>query len=91
MAEEIYLTPTENLFIETLIARYRLGESIWTYESRHAKTAEALDQKGLIEWKSGIVEKTIRAWFTAEGAKRYLSYPYEPPLLKGYKKRKKKH
>jgi hypothetical protein len=83
MAEEIYLTPSEDLFLEALIARYRLGESIWTFESRHKKTAESLAQKGFVGWKGGIIEKTIRVWFTAEGAAEYLSYPYEPPILKG--------
>jgi hypothetical protein len=90
MAEEISYTPTEDLFMETLSARVRLGEPCWTFDTRHTRTAKSLEAKGLIRWKSGIVEKTILVWITELGKKEWLSFDYKPPILKDYKKKGKK-
>lgn len=80
--EEIILTRTEDLFLEALIARHRCGEQVWTFEGRHRKTAKSLEEKGLIGWKSGIVERTILAWLSEEGRVHYMSGTYVPPILK---------
>jgi hypothetical protein len=76
------LTPTEDLFMEVLAARHRCGENVWTFEDRHTRTAKTLAAKGLIGWKSGIVEKTILAWFTEAGRTEWLSADYVPPILR---------
>lgn len=83
MSEGPDLTPKEDLMLEALLARHRLGEHLWTFESRHRSTAESLAQKGLAGWKSGIVEKTIMVWMTDEARELYLSVSYVPPILRG--------
>ena len=80
-------TPTQELFLETLAARIRLGENVWTYGNRHKSTARQLEEKGVIGWKSASVEGCIIAWFTPEGKKDNLSYPYKIPLLENYIKK----
>lgn len=88
--KEPKLTGKQELFIDVLIARVRLGENIWTFDERFTKQAEELESLGLIGWKSHQIEGFILAWFTAKGKEIYLSYPYEIPLLKGYELVKKK-
>lgn len=76
-------TATEDLFLEVLTARYRLGERLWTFEARHKKTARSLEEQGLVWWKSGIVERTIMVGLTDLGKKELLSADYVPPILQG--------
>lgn len=79
-------TPTQDLILELLIARRRLGEHLWTLESRTLKQAEQLATMGWIHVMHGITEGTYRASFTDRGLARFLSYEYEPPLkVKGGK------
>lgn len=73
------LTPTEDLMMEVIAGRVRCGETLWTFEKRHARTARTLDAKGLVGWKWGIVENTIMVWFTPAGAAQTLSPNYKPP------------
>jgi len=58
------MTPTEELILEVLTARIRLGETCWTFDSKFTRQARALEGLGLVTWKSGIVEKTILVWPT---------------------------
>lgn len=74
------LTPTEELFLETLAGRYRTGEHMWTFARRHTSTARSLADKGLVGWQYGTVEGTIRAWLTDAGKAAALSDTYVPPL-----------
>ena len=67
--------------METLAARVLGGESLWPFNSRHSKTARELEKLGLINWKSGITEKTIRAWFTPQGKEAALSGTYKLPVV----------
>jgi hypothetical protein len=53
-------TPTESLIIDVLVARYRLGDTLWTFESRNMPALRKLEEKDLIETISGVTEKTIR-------------------------------
>ena len=76
-------TPTQDLFLELLAARHRLGHGIWTLDSRHRRTAESLEAMGLVGWKHGVVEHTILAWLTDEGKAQQMSPTYVPPLLGG--------
>jgi hypothetical protein len=54
------ITPTEYLMMETLVARFRLGELFWTFPSKMIQTARRLDGRGFIFWSSGIAADTIR-------------------------------
>ena len=76
----VLLTPTEDLILDVLVARYRLGENVWTFESRHKKALNQLQGRGFINVMSGIVEKTVRASLTEAGKKEYLSESYVSPL-----------
>lgn len=60
-------TPTEELILDLLQARIRLGENIWNFDSRLKPSIEKLQAKGLVNYKSGNVENTILAWPTDEG------------------------
>lgn len=74
------VTPTEDLVLEVLAARRRLGERLWTFDSRHKQTLGRLADRGLVTTMHGIVEKTIRASLTAQGEAVALDGKYESPL-----------
>ncbi len=76
---ELHLPPTQELMMCVLAARYRLGETLWTFRSDMAQTARKLQQAGLVQWKSGVVENTIQVWMTSKGRAEYLSPTYVPP------------
>ena len=81
-AKEVSLTPTEELVVEALTARYRLGELLWPFSARVGKALKGLADKGIIAYQSAPVENYYNVWFTDEGKKRYLSYNYTPPILR---------
>lgn len=80
---EVGLTPTETLVLELLIARFRLGERLWTFDSNVRKQVESLGSKGYVHELNGIVPMTVRARLTDEAVAMYLSYDYVPPIAKG--------
>lgn len=83
MTENFKLTPTQDLLLEVLVARYRLGEHYWTFDSRHKKMLEALASLGLVTVMHGIVEHTVRASLTVAGIKTFASNSeYVSPLQK---------
>lgn len=57
-------TPTESLILEVLVARYRLGDTLWTFDSRNAPALRKLEEKKLVHLVSGVTENTIRAWLS---------------------------
>lgn len=57
-------TPTESLIIDVLVARYRLGDTLWTFETRNLPALRKLEEKALIHTTSGVTENTVRAWLT---------------------------
>ena len=65
------LTPGEALVMEVLAARWRLGESLWTFDTRHGRWLDSLADKGLVQPMHGIVEKTLRASLTDAGKAYY--------------------
>jgi hypothetical protein len=67
MATTINFTPTEELILDVLQARIRLGENIWNFDSRLKPSIEKLQAKGLVNFKGGNVENTLLAWPTDEG------------------------
>lgn len=84
-----HLTPTEYLILETLTARVRLGENVWTYPSAVNKQLDSLEKKGLINWKSAPIENHSLAWFTPLGKATLLSKKYYGKNLKNFKEHQK--
>jgi hypothetical protein len=56
------LPPTQYLVMEVLAARYRTGESCWTFPSRPTPAMRALEDIGAVRWKSGVVQNTVLVW-----------------------------
>ena len=77
---EPHVTPIEDLLMEVLAARYRLGEHLWTFDLRHKKALERLEAKGLVTVLHGIVDHSLRASMTRAGIDMYVSKTYEAPL-----------
>jgi hypothetical protein len=77
------LTPTEELICDVLVARLRLGETMWTFDSRLTAQGVHLAELGIIGTTHGIVEKTFRAWLTDKGKALFLMDSYVPPIDKG--------
>lgn len=73
------LPPTQYLILEVLAARYRTGESTWTFPSRLKPALDALSAAGLIVWKRGFEPGTALAWFTDAGRAAATSGTYVPP------------
>ena len=73
---EIKLTPTEELIMELLQARYRMGENSWSFDNRHMKALTNLSEKELITFKSAMIEGYQLAWLTDLG--------YEHLFMNGY-------
>jgi hypothetical protein len=72
-------TPTQELILEVLAARHRLGEHLWTFDSRTRAAAEVLAKAGLIRVLDGSVEHTYRARLTEAGRAQQLIDDYESP------------
>lgn len=64
---DLRLTAREDLVLEVLAARHRLGEALWAFESRHTATLNRLADKGLVTVVHGTVRSTVCASLTAEG------------------------
>lgn len=75
------MTPSQELAMEVLCARYRLGEDLWTFKSEHAKTLKSLEAEGLVWTMHGVVRGSIRAGLTDKGKRLILSSSYVPPVV----------
>lgn len=75
------LPPTEELVLEVLAARHRLGEQLWTFKTGCGTALRSLQDKGLVEVFHSIVEGTVRARLTDDGRKLVLSGDYTPPCV----------
>lgn len=78
------LTVVEQLIIETLTARWRLGENAWTFSNRVTRQLGRLEARGWIGYKSGIVERTYLVWFTSAGRAAAVDPNYTPPPPRRY-------
>lgn len=74
IVEQTKLPPSQYLMLETLAARYRLGEMFWTFPSNQSDIARGLEIKNLVQWKHGVAEHTIHVWLT-EAGKKYCMLP----------------
>lgn len=86
-AEAPDLTPTEELLMEVLSARIRLGEPWWTFDIKHLRTIRSLTTKGLVSWDYGSVEHSVEVVLTREGRDLFLDEKYRPPLEKQLRKK----
>lgn len=82
-------SPTEELILEVLAARYRLGENNWSFHKRFKSKIDFLAQRGYVNYKASSVENFLLVSFTDKGKEECLHYDYNPPILKKYKKKKK--
>lgn len=73
------MTPTQDLILGVLAARTRMGDHLWTFDSRHKKALSELAEMGLVTTASGVIEKTVRASLTAKGEIEVLSSTYKIP------------
>lgn len=82
MATTKPLTPTQDLILEVLAARYRLGEAVWTFDKRHRAVLQQLVTRKLVVLMHGITNDTVRAGLTKLGVGRYIDENYVPPIIK---------
>lgn len=76
------LTPMQQLVLENLGSRLRLGHSVWTFTSSSAlsRTLKTLEARGYVVHISGVVQGTVRASLTEAGQWLILDPAYVPPL-----------
>lgn len=72
------LTPTQDLIMEVLAARTRLGETWWPFDNKYRRASAEL--VGLVDRTHGNVENTFRLKLTLLGKSRMLSPDYLSPL-----------
>lgn len=82
-------TPSEELVMEVLVARWRLGERLWTFSSRQRKAIQSLAAKGYVNIINGNVVRTVRASLTEKAIAENLTYNYIPPVADTKKLKKK--
>lgn len=71
MSTDFKFTPTESLIIDVLVARFRLGTTLWTFDSHVKPTLRRLEEKGLVFTASPITPNTIRAGLTQHALSEY--------------------
>lgn len=78
---EFDLTPTEDLILEILVARHRLGEPFWPIKANSTTTRaiQRLSDSGLVEYRSGPSAGYTQTSLTDEGRKMYASSTYKAP------------
>ncbi len=74
---EVKLTPAEDLLIEVLIARHRLGEPFWTFDYCQRPVLKRLEAKGLVTTKAAPPPH-IQARLTLTAVRAFMSNPYTP-------------
>lgn len=70
---------TQYLVLDCLAGRARLGESVWTFQTRTKPALRALEALDLVNWFGGVVEGTVRAQLTPLGRSLLLSDSYVAP------------
>lgn len=80
MAEAPKLTPTEELVMDVLAARFRTGERLWAFGSGATRAVLRLEQLGYVQSMHGITDHTIRASLTGAGRAAWLSTSWVPAL-----------
>lgn len=76
------LPPTMYLALEVLVARWRLGETAWTFPTSVGGALARLQAMALVGYKNGVGNpKTYLAWLTPLGRDLAMKQDYEPPIL----------
>lgn len=75
------LPPSQALALEVLAARLRLGESYWTFSTRHRPALEGLRKRGLADWRPGVAQGTVTASLTDEGEAATLGGTCKAPAV----------
>lgn len=83
MPAPIY-TPTEELIVDVLVARYRLGDTLWHFDSRNKPALRRLDAKHIIIMDSGAVENTVRAALSHDALRAYGARWFQLGATLGY-------
>lgn len=73
------LPPVQDLILEVLAARYRCGESYWTFPSRLKPHLRKLADAGLVTWEPTSAPKLVRVFLTDKGQDGALSVFYQLP------------
>lgn len=82
MIDKATISPIQELMLEVLAARYRLGEEQWTFSRRFLAAANSLCIMRLVEWKESKDKQHIEVRLAPVGKKMMLHPDYVPPILK---------
>lgn len=76
------LSPVEELVLDTLAARLRLGEAAWTVDVRLAPVLADLASRGLVDVQD-VLGPTVLASLTAAGRATAMDETYAVPQVRG--------
>jgi hypothetical protein len=65
-----HISNEEYLILETLRARYLLGEECWYFPSTLIEDMDSLADLNIIDWKNSITEGHVIVWYTDEIKKK---------------------
>lgn len=74
------LPPTQYLLLDVLQARYRMGESHWTFPTSLERHARKLEDLGVVWLRSGPAPGAFEVWLTDAGRELLLSQPWTSPM-----------
>lgn len=81
MTDEPKLTPTQDLIMCAVAARFRLGEPFWTIARRNLQAIEGLEALGLVTWRHHNASSVhVYVTLTAAGRAMYVTADYVPPI-----------
>lgn len=81
---QLPMTPTEELIIDVLVARFRLGDTLWTFDSRNKPAMRRLEKRGLIHVDSGVVENTVKVSLSNYTLQQFGSICFQVTSTMGY-------
>ena len=76
------LTASQDLLVDLLVARTRLGEPFWPVSTKMTRSYHELKAKGYVSILSGHVEGTVRLMLTDQAKKELLSDQTFSPMEK---------
>lgn len=65
-------TPTEELILDLLVARHRLGEDSWPISTRLKTAVLSLEKSGYVIWRSGPMPSTLSVTLTAKAQEEFI-------------------
>lgn len=76
------LTAPQELMVDLLVARHRLGEPFWPVSTKLTRTYHELKEKGYVSILNGHVEGTVRLMLTDAAQKELLHDATFSPMEK---------